>query len=230
MNLYFLFEGDKTEPLLYTKWINLLLPKLTKIDFIQNAAENNFYIFSGGGIPSIYQHTVNAIKDINDNKKFDYLIICVDSEDILPEKRIEKFEQYIANSKIKLIESCRIVYIVQNACIETWFLGNKKIVKRNPDGTLLKEYFKYYNVIENDPELMGAMGEFKTRAQFHYSYFREVLKEHNLVYKKAKLEVVTQEHYLLELQKRVKETTHLNSLKLLLQFFLYLEGELNTSS
>lgn len=61
MNLYFILEGEKTEILLYPKWISYVLPNYTQVDFENQVDTNNFYIFSGGGIPSIYNHTVNAI-------------------------------------------------------------------------------------------------------------------------------------------------------------------------
>lgn len=70
MNLYFILEGEKTEVFLYPKWIGYLRPDLKQVDFEKYVVENSYYIFSGGGIPSIYNHTVNAIKNINDNPVF----------------------------------------------------------------------------------------------------------------------------------------------------------------
>ena len=60
MNLYFLLEGEKTEVQLYPAWIKFLKPQLQQVDFISQIDVNNFYIFSAGGIPSIYNHTVNT--------------------------------------------------------------------------------------------------------------------------------------------------------------------------
>lgn len=228
MNLYFLFEGDQTEPFLYPIWISKELPHLSRIDFISEAQINNYYVFSGGGIPSIYKHAVNAIKDINDNGKFDFLVICVDAENIGIEQRISKFSQYFENARVELTGKCKIIYIVQKACIETWFLGNRKIVRRNPTGERLQRYLEHYNVINKDPEQMDRHADFVTDAQFHYSYFREVLKEHNLVYKKSKLDIVSEQYFFDEIVKRVEETQHINSFKTLLDFFAFIKTQRNS--
>lgn len=54
MNLYFVLEGEKTEVQLYPKWIEYVLPELSQVDFEKDVVNNHYYIFSGGGIPSIY--------------------------------------------------------------------------------------------------------------------------------------------------------------------------------
>jgi hypothetical protein len=213
MNLYFILEGDTTETLIYPKWISYILPNYSQIDFENQVDQNNFYIFSGGGIPSIYNHTVNAIKNINDNPKFDKLIVCLDGEEIGVEERIKEITTYIENSKVILNTKCEIDFVIQNVCIETWFLGNRKIIKKNPDGTLLKEFKKFHDVSTNDPEELLLFKGYRNRAHFHYSYFREILKEHNLVYKKSQPKVVLEKTYFDELENRVNETTHLQTFK-----------------
>lgn len=217
MNLYFLLEGEKTEVILYPKWISYLKPELKQVDFEKDAVENNYYIFSGGGIPSIYNHTVNAIKNINDNPIFDKLIVCLDGEEIGVEARIAKIQEYILNSGVKLNNKCEIEYVIQNVCIESWFLGNRKIVKRIPENVKLREYLQHYNVVENDPELMDKMDGFRNKAHFHFSYFREILKEHKLSYSKARPKVVLEKSFLNELINRTDETNHLPSLKSLFE-------------
>lgn len=216
MNLYFILEGDTTETFIYPKWITYILPNYLQIDFESQVDKNNFYIFSGGGIPSIYNHTVNAIKNINDNPNFDRLIVCLDGEEIGVEERIKDIKNYIDNSKVVLNESCKIEFVIQNICIETWFLGNRKIVKKNPEGKLLKEFKKFHDVSTNDPEELSLYKGYRNRAHFHYSYLREVLKEHNLVYKKSQVKVVIEKTYFDELENRVNETTHLESFKKLI--------------
>jgi hypothetical protein len=213
MNLYFLLEGDKTEVMLYPKWISYLKPELKQVDFEKDVIENNYYIFTGGGIPSIYNHTVNAIKNINDNPVFDKLIVCLDGEEIGVEARIAEIKGYISQSGVKLNEKCEIEYVIQNVCIESWFLGNRKIVKRNPENLKLREFIKYYNVVENDPELMSKKEGFRNKAHFHFSYFKEILKEHNLSYSKARPKVVLEESFINELILRTNETKHLPTLK-----------------
>lgn len=213
MNLYFILEGEKTEVMLYPKWISYLKPELIQVDFEKDAVENNYYIFSGGGIPSIYNHTVNAIKNINDNPIFDKLIVCLDGEEIGVVARIAEIKEYILNSGVKLNTKCEIEYVIQNVCIESWFLGNRRIVKRIPENLKLREFIEHYNVVENDPELMDKKDGFRNKAHFHFSYFREILKEHNLSYSKARPKVVLEESFINELITRTNETNHLPTLK-----------------
>lgn len=217
MNLYFILEGEKTEILLYPKWISYILPDYSQVDFENQVNKNNFYIFSGGGIPSIYNHTVNAIKNINDNPVFDRLIVCLDGEEIGTQGRIKELTDYIEKSKVILNKNCKLEFVVQNICVETWFLGNRKIVKRNPNGILLKEFKKYYDITTNDPESLDLYVGYRNKAHFHYSYFREILKEHyNLVYKKSQPKVVLEKTFFDELEIRINETDHLPSFKQLI--------------
>lgn len=216
MNLYFILEGEKTEVLLYPKWISNILPTLTKVDFESDVIKNNYYIFSGGGIPSIYNHTVNAIKNINDNPTFDRLIVCLDGEEIGAEKRIKEISDYIKETGVILNEKCKLDFVVQNICIETWFLGNRKIVKKVPEGLLLREFIEHYNVGVECPEEMDKIEGYRNKAHFHYSYFREILKEHNLSYKKSRPNIVMDKTFFDELEKRVTDTIHLPSFKQLL--------------
>ncbi len=216
MNLYFILEGDKTEVILYPQWIEYVLTNYSEVNFENEATENSYYIFSGGGIPSIYNHTVNAIKNINDNPIYDKLIICLDGEEIGVEARLDEIKSYIDKSGVKLIESCEIHFVVQNICIETWFLGNRKIVKKIPEGLKLREFIKHYDITENDPELMNKIDSYRNKAHFHYSYFREILKEHNLTYRKSKPTVVMEKTYFQQLEKRTDDTEHIPTFKQLL--------------
>lgn len=212
MNLYFILEGDQTEPKVYPIWIETILDNYSKIDFEHLATNNNYYIFSGGGIPSIYNHTVNAIKNINQSNLFHKLIVCLDGEEIGIEKRKTELIEFIEKSGVSLINTCELVIIVQEVCIETWFLGNKKIVKTNPHSSTLLDYKTHFDVKLNDPELMPNLN-FHTNAQFHFSYFREVLKERNLTYRKSRPNIVMEQSYFKEMNKRIEETNHLKSFK-----------------
>lgn len=213
MNLYFILEGEKTEVLLYPKWIKYILPHFSQVDFEHQSVQNNFYIFSGGGIPSIYSHTVNAIKNINDNPIFDKLIVCLDGEEIGVENRIKEIQNHINNSGIILNYNCKIEFVIQDVCIESWFLGNRKIVKKNPEGLELKKLMSHYNVLQEDPEKMENLPGYRNKAHLHISYFKEILKEHNLTYRKSKPDIVMDETFFKSLCKRITETNHLSTFK-----------------
>jgi hypothetical protein len=213
MNLYFVLEGDQTEPKVFPKWIDIVLEGYSQVDFYTDVKHNNFYIFSGGGIPSIYNHTINAIKDINACKLYDKLIVCLDGEEIGVNARIKELLVTINESGIVLNDSCDLEIIVQDVCIESWFLGNRKIVKNNPQNQKLLKYKAFYDVSELDPEKMPNIGEFNTKAQFHFSYLREVFKERNISYSKSHPKEVSNKKYFEELCKRTDETSHLISFK-----------------
>ena len=67
----------------YPAWLSILAPEYTKIDDAWKVGDNNYYIFSAGGIPSIYTHVKNAVMDINKINStaglhYDYLLVCLD--------------------------------------------------------------------------------------------------------------------------------------------------------
>lgn len=223
MNLYFILEGEKTEMILYPEWISYILPHFTRVPLATNVTTNSYYLFSGAGIPSIYNHTINAIKDINDNPVFERLIVCLDGEELGTEERVKELKDYIQKSGVKLIDTCQLDIVIQNICIETWFLGNKKVVKKVPEGELLRDFMKHFDITVEDPEKMDKIENFRNKAHFHYAYFREILKEHNLVYRKSQPKIVMNRTYFDELEKRVNETNHLHSFK----NFITLLSEIN---
>ena len=42
MNFYFVFEG-KTEPIVYKKWLSVLLSQLTEVESYDSVNQNNYY-------------------------------------------------------------------------------------------------------------------------------------------------------------------------------------------
>jgi uncharacterized protein YdiU (UPF0061 family) len=223
MNLYFILEGDQTEPIVYPKWMEHILPSYTRVDFEDRATSQNYYIFSGGGIPSIYNHTINAIKNINENQLYQKLIVCLDSEEIGIAARKKELEDAIVKANIKLVETCELHIIVQNICIETWLLGNKRVVKKVPEGELLKSFIAFYNVSSDDPEKMNNFKNYRNRAHFHYEYLREVMKEHKIIYRKNRPHVVTEKTYLEELINRTEETGHISTFQELINLLKTLQ-------
>ena len=71
MNFYFVF-GGKTEPIVYKKWLSVLLPQLTEVDSFDSVNHNNYYYESDMGVPSCYRVCANAIQEINEVPKYDY--------------------------------------------------------------------------------------------------------------------------------------------------------------
>ena len=116
---------------------------------------------------------------------------------------------------------------MHNKCIETWFLGNRKIYKRNPQGEKFRAYSAHYNVEIDDPELMEKLPEFSTSAHFHEAYLREMLKEHNIRYRKSRPKEVLKKYYLDEITKRISDNPdHLNSFSKCLRLFQYIKSKI----
>ncbi len=222
MNLYFVFEG-KTEPKLYRKWLQYLLPEYDYAQTLEDVTENKYFFETANGIPSCYDIAVNAIEEINGMPIFDYLILCIDAERLTIEERLDEVNFEIQSKLVEknianLNSKCDFKVIVQNVCIETWLLGNSKIADKQPERQKLREFVKFYNVAELDPELLpnSEIFGYATTAKFHEGYLRELFKEKKINYSKTRPGDAQKEYYLNELIKRTNTTKHIDSFNSLL--------------
>ncbi len=216
MNIYFLVEGRSTEKKVYPKFIESIFEgKLTKVNQYYEVTNNNYFLLSGNGYPNIFTNILkNTILDINLNGSFDYLFICIDADETSIEQRKIELSNYLEdfrNEGIELETDCKIELIVQNRCIETWFLGNKKVYNANTSNEKYRKYQKFYNVSLNDPELMPIFHGFETHANFHFAYLREMLKDKNIRYTKKFPREVSENHYINQLLVRAEKENHLST-------------------
>lgn len=214
MNFYIVVEGEKTEMFVYPAWLSLLAPDYTRIENFDDVNENNYYIFCGGGIPSIYTHVTNAVLDINEiNSKegphYDYLLVCLDTEEENRDYILRQIKSRLKSEGVSL-QNAELLVFEQKICMETWFLGNQSVFKDNPQDSEYLDFIKYYNVGQNDPEEMGNMDptRFNTAAIFHLRYLKRMLEERNMNYSKSNTLAVQQQTYLQQLIKRYEETGH----------------------
>jgi len=250
MNFYFVFEG-KTEPIVYKKWLSVLLPELTEVDSFDAVNQNNYYYVSDMGVPSCYRVAANAIQDINAFPKYNYLVLFTDADRFtVAEKKAEAYDQIKLELKDKpfktLPENCQLEIIVQKVCIETWFLGNRNFFVRHPQNNpTLTQYIEYFDVSKSNPEDLA--GEFvqdeentkdifgyKTKALFHEGYLREIFKERSSAsnksfsYRKSKPMEVQEEYYLKQLIARIEANSdHLLSFQEFIKFCEKIKGQLN---
>ena len=217
MNFYIVVEGEKTEMSVYPAWLSLLAPAYTRIANFDDVNENNYYIFCGGGIPSIYTHVTNAVLDINEiNSKggphYDYLLVCLDTEGESRDYIMQQIEKQLKSEGVSL-QNAELVVFEQKVCMETWFLGNQSVFKENPQNPEYLDFIRYYNVGRDNPEEMGNMNEkkFTTTARFHVRYLKRMLEERNMAYSKNNTEDVQQSTCLQQLIKRYEETEHIAS-------------------
>ncbi len=218
MNVYFLVEG-KTEAKLYPRWLKQLAPHLHQVKQYDEISDNNYYLFSAKGYPKILEEDLpNAIAEVNEVDKYDYLVLCFDADEDTIAEREAMVMETLREQGISLI-GAELVLIVQNRCIETWFLGNRIFFKRNPEKIkILREYVNFYDVSRDDPELMGNHPAFAEHQQFHKAYFKALCQERKVSYSEKSVTHVAEVSYLEQLQKRVNDTDHLNSLRTLVEF------------
>jgi len=217
MNLYIVVEGE-TEGIVYKKWIKYLNPSLRCVDALDQIQNNDFILFTGHGSPFYFEIIESAIDDVNNHPIVDRLVIAVDSDDMSYEEKLEEIRHYTNN------HHCRvpISIVVQHFCFETWALANRTIVTRHPQSQRLRSYISFYNVIENDPELMPPLAsESLNRAQFAFKYLKSAINEkyRNLGYSKSNPHVLLNRNYFERVKRRYKETSHIASFRNFLEAF-----------
>ena len=212
MNLYIIVEGSQSEMQIFPAWISLLAPHMQRVEYAQSATDNNYYLMTGGGIPSIYHHISNAVAEIIDLHQkgvahYDYLIISMDTEEENRQYILQRISETLAQDN-RTLNGFQIELCEQQVCIETWLLGNQKVFKKNPQSMELREFINFFNVNDDNPEQMKNINteRFSTTAQFHLKYLKEMLKERNMSYSKSKngAQDVCTKSYLDELIKRYK--------------------------
>jgi hypothetical protein len=217
MNIYLLVEGRRSEKKVYPRWLSYLLPGLKQVRHFDEVKNNNYYLFSAEGYPSILKDIRNAVEDINNCGKYSYLAVCMDADESTVEEKKEEINEIFQPGSMEL--KAELVIIVQNRCFETWFLGHRKVYPRNPQNEIFRENCKFYNVSVNDPEMMPNFAGFNSVAQFHEDYLKRMLREKGIRYTKPNPGNVGEPHYIEALQKRTENTPdHLKTLKYFFQF------------
>lgn len=203
MNLYFLVEGTQSERKVYPAWLSHLLPELQRVDNYDDVNENNYYLISGEGYPSLYDYIPRSIEEINLNGKYSYFLVCLDAEENTVAELTREIDEFLSQQKIKL-NNAQLVLIFQNRCLESWLLGNRKIYSKNPQNKPLLDYTKYYDVSVNCPENMRRYQNFNTHAQFHGAYLRALFEAKNITYSKKRPGDVLKPFYLEQLLTRIE--------------------------
>jgi hypothetical protein len=86
MNLYFLVEG-KTERKVYPRWIDYLMPHLTRISTPTEATQDNYFLISGGGYPHLLDKQLgDSVKDIQETGNYNHFIVVLDAEEFTVSK------------------------------------------------------------------------------------------------------------------------------------------------
>jgi hypothetical protein len=218
LNLYFLVEG-LSEAEVYPLWIEQLFPNLTRVDSAYYVSQDNYYIYSGGGFPSILNEIAPSVEEIQEIRKFDYFIIALDADELSVGEREQEVLDVFAEEQLDF-DLSRLIIIVQNRCFETWLLGNTKFFPTNIATSDFQNCKNFYDVSINDPEHMNRdprLSTITTTAQYHEYYLRKLFIERNQKYNKGSSDIVGQSFYLSELLRRITETKDLKSFKNLME-------------
>lgn len=221
MNLYIVTEGS-TEVKLYPAWLDFYLPELSRVDKPESAIGSSYYLVSGCGYPSIIKTTTDAIETLNglwetDNICYNYLIVFVDSEDIPLVERKAELSRVMKNNPLPGFTQG--IVIVQNKCIETWFLGNRSMFPHDAKCAKMLECIEHYDVCCDDPELMECPSNPSTpyrlrrcTARYHLHYLQHMISEKtSCSYTKKNPADTLKQSYFTELVSRYHETAHLSS-------------------
>jgi hypothetical protein len=220
MNLCLLVEGRHTERRVYESWIGHTFPGLHLVRRLSELTQDSYLILSGYGNPAYLVRIPALLAEIA-NYPVDHFFVCVDAEEepytaVFAPVRQAVDEAERASGIHQRRPRFRSHVIIQNCCIETWFLGHDRMLRRNPTSPKLAELKRFYDVSSDDPEDMGKPSGYTTRAQFHLEYLREMLHEQGKVYSKLNPGVVLEANYLDALRRRCASTGHLPSLQVLL--------------
>lgn len=234
MNLYFLVEGEETEKEVYPAWLSLLNPILKRVFTIEDISNNNYYLQAANGKDAMLGRIlIAAIDNINTSSNFNYLIICIDTDNVSVEDKISEIKGKVDEAFKKL--NCKqlnaeLVIIPQIKCIESWFLGNKEMYPDNFENTDFEKFHLHFNVSENNPEaMMSPEWVSDTDAWFHERYLRNMFKQKRggaFTYNKSKPGIVKDEDYLNNLISRANDgNNHIQSFKLFYDFCMTIKNK-----
>ena len=227
MNLVFLVEGS-TEKKLYPKWVNYLssTPLAECTTGYQDVVNDQFTIFDVTGIGKMRNEIPAAINAIVANPVFDYFVIVVDADDNSTANSITLIQDIINDPVTpRLPANCQVKIIVQQACIETWFIGHTdhfRAAQTCRDRGILS-VMSEYDVENNDPELMpnNRLSTVLSIGRYHAFFLKRMLKGANRswIYGKSTAHNLIDIPYFQRLEQRLTETpTHLQTFSDMVSF------------
>tara|TARA_R110002126_G_scaffold69922_13_gene176348 strand:+ start:2479 stop:3174 length:696 start_codon:yes stop_codon:yes gene_type:complete len=228
MKLYFLVEGVSSEMSAYPVWIKSILPMLDRYQEYDDFVTSNkgFYIISGYGYPSILNHIADASSNIVEMNNVNHFFIILDAD----EDSVEVREQEVLKTifECDLPTNTEVHVIVQNRCFETILLANRKVIPRQAKSEPLIAYKRYYDVINDDPEMMGQYDDERfTHSQFHAEYAFKALREKRISYSKSNPQSICNEVYINEIIKRTRESEHIKSFKIFIDKLKYIKSTMD---
>ena len=233
MKLYILIEDSESFHKILPSWLKILLPSYSRARTPDEMGANSYYLFGAGGYPKILGTNKSspgknilgaAIETVNENN-IDMLIVCLDADDDTVFDRINRVFLKINSYQEKMKRAYKV--LVQNKCIETWMLGNRKMFAERPKTEAFAAFSSHYNVKTADPEFMLKPRDYPdTNSMYHADYLRRMLRERRIMYTKSSPpEALKTPDYFEEMRERAENTKHLKSFRIFLEFFKGLDDE-----
>lgn len=192
-------------------WLQHRHPSLREVVRLEDLDLDSYFLLSGMGYPSYLQRIPRALEDAAQHA-VDHLFICVDAEDTPRPVRMAEVTQVVKSAIVDLAKT-GIIYggtidvVVADCCIESWLLGHSRIVPRQPTSARLVEYKAFWDVSNLDPEQMGTLDGFVTRASFHLAYLKEIFVHHGRSYTKDHPGIAREGNYFDALVERTRAVT-----------------------
>ncbi len=213
MNFYMLVEGKSTEMKVYPKLIAAYHPEYQQVKRLDDIHANSYYMFSGQGIPSLYDKIGPAVEDITEfnhthKPQIDRLVVCLDT-DYYGNERDTHFrivQELVKHGGMEI----EFTIILQTMCLETWFLGNRSMFP-SVYSREFKPFAAHYNVSEADPEKMQAPREESSIGGYSKKYLKKMLNESGKTYSVSQVKHITTKEYIGQMDQRFEETGHIHS-------------------
>ncbi len=227
MNIAFLVEGT-TELRLYPKWIQYFskTPLTECTTGYQDVVANQFTIFNVEGLFNMRRGIQAAITDIRSNPVFDYLVVVVDADDNNITTSTVLIQDIISHpDTLPLPANCQLQIMVQQVCIETWFIGHSDhfLAAKFSGDRGIRQAMSEYDALHQDPELMPNQRASTVHSigAYHADFLRKMLNgaNRNWRYGKTTAHLLIDMPYLQRLEQRLIETpTHLQSFSNMILF------------
>ncbi len=217
MNLYFLLEDEKSFLKVLPLWFEYVQLGYTRVADIHDVKENNYVLQSGQGVTQLVTKVLfDTIDTICQNPgKIDKLIVILDTEELEPDERRQQVYGKIQERYGEQEFEFDIIVLVCNHCFETWLLGYRGLYPKEIDESDdFFEYYKNYNIEEEDPENMlppDSVNE--TIAKYHFHYLHELLRHNKIRYSKNQPKNIATKKYFDNIVERTDATRHLGSFK-----------------
>lgn len=224
MKLYFLVEGISSEMKVYPQWVKLFLPEMPihqKYSDFKHADSGIFFV-SGEGYPSIHTHLRNSIDDINNSDDIDYFFVILDCDESSVEIREQEIKSIVLNHPLP--QNTDLTIIIQKRCFETILLANSTAIPHQPTTDPVIDFMRYYDVHNNNPELMGNYKPEFTHSQFHAKYAIHALREKRVRYSKSNCSDVANPDYFQKIITKINNKNHMQSVKPLIDKLAYIQG------